>query len=421
MKTQKSVYSVVLLFVLFTIVLLAGTSCQEKIDIKYEKEPTRWRGPNGNGIYSEIGLLKEWPAEGPEVLWSFESLGLGFSSVVIQNRYLFITGMIDSTGYLFKFSLKGELIYKVPYGSEFTESYYGTRGSPVVVGEKVYLESGRGKLLCFNTEDGKILWSKELCEDFDGKNIRWGMCETLVVDGDVIFATPGGLNNNVIALNRHSGELIWNCKGKGELSAYCTPLLFEHNGRKILTTHTASFLLGIDAKSGKLLWSEYQPGEFSVHANTPIYFDGELYYLTGFNKGGGKLKLNEDGDSVSVVWKNDLSDTRIGGAVLVEGYIYESFEEDKRVKWRCLDWKTGEEMHVSRSLAPGNVIYADGMFYCYSIKGDLALVKADPSGFEILSQTKVTLGSAYHFAHIMIHQGVLYLRHGSALIAYKIT
>lgn len=428
MKTQKPAYSFELfLLVLFTIVLLAGTSCQEKtdieekIDIEIEKEPTRWRGPYGNGIYSEFALLKEWPADGPEILWTFDSLGRGFSSAVIQNGYLFTTGMTDSTGHLFKFSLEGELIYKVPYGSEFTRSCKGTRGSPVVVGDKIYLESGRGKLLCFNTEDGKILWSKELCKDFDGKNIQWGMCETPVVDGDVIFATPGGQNNNVIALNRHSGELIWNCKGKGELSAYCTPLLFEHNGTKILATHTASHLLGIDAESGKLLWSEYQPGEFSVHSNTPIYFDGELYYLTGFERGGGKLKLNKDGDSVSVVWKNHLSDTRIGGAVLVDGYIYESFEEDKRVKWRCLDWKTGEEMYVSRALGPGNVIYADGMLYCYSVKGELAMVNADPSGFEIVSQTKVTLGSDYHFAHIMIQQGVLYLRHGSALIAYKIS
>ena len=133
------------------------------------------------------------------------------------------------------------------------------------------------------------------------------------------------------------------------------------------------------------------------------------------------MKLPEDGDSVSVVWKNQLGDIRAGGAVLVDGYIYESFEEDKRVKWRCLDWKTGEEMYVSRVLNPGNVIYADGMLYCYSIRGELALVKANPSGFEIVSQTKVSLGSAQHFAHIMIHQGVLYLRHGSALIAYKIT
>lgn len=400
-------------------VLLLVTSCQGKNDIENE-EPTRWRGPNGNGIYSEVDLLKEWPADGPEILWTFDSLGQGFSSAVIQNSNLFITGMIDSTGYLFKFNLEGELIYKVPYGLEFTVSTYGSRGSPVVVGDKVYLESGRGKLVCLNNEDGAILWSKELFEDFDGKNIQWGMNETPVVDGDMIFATPGGQNNNVIALNRHTGELIWICEGKGDLSAYCTPLLFEHNGTRILVTHTASHLLGIDPKTGTLLWSDYLPSEFSVHANTPIYNDGELYYLTGFDKGGGKLKLNENGDSVSSVWKNQIGDIRGGGAVLVDGYLYESFEQDKRVTWRCIDWKTGEEMYVSKAIGPGNVIYADGMLYCYTLKGELALVKADPAGFEVVSQTKVSLGSSYHLAHPVIHEGVLFLRHGNALVAYKI-
>ena len=421
MRTQNCSNLVVfVLRMLITLVFLAEISCQKKTDIKTKYEPTRWRGPDGNGFYSESGLLKEWPPEGPEILWTFKGLGDGFSSAVVQNAYLFITGMIDSKGYLFKFNLEGELIYKVPYGSEFTESTKGTRGSPVIVGNKIYLESGRGKLLCFDNDSGKILWSRELFKDFDGKNIRWGVNETPVVDGDVIFATPGGQNNNVIALNRHNGDMIWNCRGKGDLSAYCTPLLFEHNGRKILSTHTASHLLGIDAESGKLLWSEYLPTEWSVHCNTPVYHDGELYYLTGLDQGGGKLKLNADGDSVSVLWKNRLGDIRVGGAVLVDGYLYESVEEIKRVNWRCIDWNNGEEMVVSRAISPGSVIYADGMLYCYCTKGELALVKANPSGFDIVSQTKVSLGAGPHCAHIMIHNGILYLRHGSALIAYKI-
>jgi len=411
--------------IFFALVLLAESPCQKNNDTQKEPEianqyePTRWRGPFGNGIYTEVGLLKEWPVDGPEILWTFDSLGHGFSSAAVQNGYLFTMGMTEGVGYLFKFNLKGELIYKVPYGPEFTASTRGSRGSPVVAGDKIYLESGMGKLLCFNNMDGKELWSKELFEDFDGDNIDYGMNETPVIDGDVIYATPGGPKNNLIALNRHSGELIWNCSGEGELSAECTPLLFEHKGTKILATHTASHILGIDANSGELLWSERQPGEYSIHSNTPVYHDGELYYLTGFSQGGGMLKLAEDGKSVSVKWTNKIGDLRSGGAVLVNGYIYESFEQESRVIWRCLDWTSGEEKYVSKAIGPGNVIYADGMLYCYTLGGELAMVKPDPSGFELVSKTKVPIGSAQHLAHIMIHQGVLYLRHGNALIAYN--
>jgi outer membrane protein assembly factor BamB len=288
----------------------------------------------------------------------------------------------------------------------------------VIVGDRVYLVTGHGKLICLNEENGEILWSKELFKEFDGSNIQWGMNETPVVDGDLIYATPGGRRNNVVALNRLNGNLVWTSPGKGELSAYCTPLLFEHNGRKILATHTSSHLIGLDAATGKLLWSHRHPNQWSVHPNTPIYHQGELFYFSGYGQGGGKLKLSEDGNSVSKVWFNNKMDSRMGGAVLVDGHIYLSGDVNRQ--WRCVDWDTGKESYSSSEIAKGAVIYADGMLYCYSERGELALVKADPSGFQVVSQTRVNLGSEQHWAHPVIYDGVLYVRHGKALIAYKV-
>ena len=293
----------------------------------------------------------------------------------------------------------------------------GIEGSDTV-GEKIYLESGHGKLVCFNNSDGKILWSKNLFKDFDGKNIQWGVNETPVIDGDIIYVTPGGRKYNVVALDRHTGKLIWTSPGKRELSAYCTPVLFEHNGRKILATHTASHLIGLDAATGKMLWSQSQPNEWSVHPNTPLYHNGELYYFSGYGQGGGMLKLSADGNSVSQKWRNRTIDSRMGGAILLDGYIYASGDNNR--EWRCLEWETGKEMYASATIAKGTLIYADGMLYCYSERGELALVKADPSGFQIVSKTRVMLGSEQHWAHPMIHDGVLYVRHGKALIAYKV-
>lgn len=382
------------------------------------QEPTRWRGPSGDGIYPETGLLKQWPANGPEILWSYENLGQGHSSAAVSRGFIYTSGMIEGKGYLFKFELDGTLVYKKSYGPEYTESWYGTRGTPVIVGEKIYLESGHGKLVCFNNSDGKILWSKNLFKDFDGKNIQWGVNETPVIDGDIIYVTPGGRKYNVVALDRHTGKLIWTSPGKRELSAYCTPVLFEHNGRKILATHTASHLIGLDAATGKMLWSQSQPNEWSVHPNTPLYHNGELYYFSGYGQGGGMLKLSADGNSVSQKWRNRTIDSRMGGAILLDGYIYASGDNNR--EWRCLEWETGKEMYASIAIAKGTLIYADGMLYCYSERGELALVKADPSGFQIVSKTRVMLGSEQHWAHPMIHDGVLYVRHGKALIAYKV-
>lgn len=398
---------------LFAFIVLFGM-----LTAGFSQEPTRWRGASGNGIYKESGLMKSWPLGGPKELWSFKELGKGHSSAVVSQGNLYTTGIVDSTGVLFKFDLDGNLIWKKAYGPDFFTSFPGTRGTPVIVRDKIYLESGLGTLYCFHKSDGAVIWSKDLFKDFDGSNITWGVNETPVVDGDIIYATPGGKRNNIIALNRHTGNLIWTSKAEGELSAYCTPLLIEHNGRKILVTHTASHLIGLDAATGTMLWSHKQANEYSVHANTPVYYNGSIFYFSGYGKGGGMLKLSEDASTVSQTWFNQKLDSRMGAAVVVDGYIYTS--GDYAREWRCVEWESGKEMYVSSELGKGVVIYADGMLYCYSDRGELALVKADPAGFKVVSKTKVTKGSEQHWAHPVIHEGVLYLRHGSALIAYKI-
>ncbi len=381
------------------------------------QKPTKWRGPTGEGLYSSTDLLSEWPENGPEILWSYEKLGQGHSSVVISGEYLYTSGMTDDKGHIFKFDMDGKLIYNVAYGPEYVESFYGTRGTPTIVGDKIYLMSGYGKLMCLEEESGAAIWERDMVNEFGGDVISWGYCETPLVDGDIVYATPGGPKDNVVALNRNDGSLIWTCKGKGGLSAYCSPMLINHNGRQILTTHTASHLLGIDAKSGELLWAHSHPNKYSVQPNTPIYRDGGLFYFSGYGKGSGKIILNEDGTKVSQVWENNL-DSRMGGAVLVHGNLYAS--GDKNREWKSIDWETGKDNYASNALAKGVVIYADDKLFAYSDKGELALINVTPEKFDLVSKIRVTKGSEQHWAHPVIHEGVLYLRHGKAMIAYKI-
>jgi outer membrane protein assembly factor BamB len=404
MKTHISI-TLLIIFSLFIIEL-------------YGQLPTKWRGPECNGIYPDKGLLKQWPQNGPEILWSFDELGQGFSSPVISGGSIFIPTMLGNTGYIFKLSMAGKLLWKVPYGTEFTESYPGSRGSVTIAGDVLYMLSGTGKLVCMNTGDGKIIWSKDLFKDFDGRPIVWGLNETILLDGDKLYCTPGGIKNNIIALNRNTGNLIWTSPGNGEKAAYCTPLLIKLSPRAILITHSEFSIIGVDASNGKFLWSYPHPNEWAVHANTPLYKDGSVFCFSGWGQGAVMLKLGNDGNSVQKQWLSKSFDNRIGGAVLIDGYIYGSGDRDP--SWQCLEWATGKKMYSSKAIGQGVVIYADGMLYCYSERGELALVKAEPSGFNVISKTRVTKGSEQHWAHPVIWNGVLYLHHGNSLIAYKI-
>jgi outer membrane protein assembly factor BamB len=403
---MKKYFAVIIIFLLFINTFSLAQS------------PTKWRGPHANGNYDETGLLKKWPATGPEIVWHYDELGQGFSSPVFVNNLIYISGTIKNEGYIIVLDKNGKLQWKKPYGKEFVESYPGSRSSVTHAGDLLYIYSSNGELVCMDAKNGDIKWKKDIAKDFDGKNIQWGVTETVVVNGDMVYLTPGGKKNNIVALNRFNGSLIWTSPGLGEISAYCSPLLVELPSRKILVTHTANHIIGVDAANGRMLWSYSHTNQWSVHPNTPIYADGALFCFSGYGQGGVKLELSADGSSIKEAWKNNKLDSRMGGMVLVNGYLYGSGDNNR--EWRCVDWKTGQEKYASRDLTKGVVIYADGMLYCYSERGELALVKANPAAFEIVSQTRVELGSDQHWAHPVINDGRLYLRHGNVLIAYKI-
>jgi len=387
--------------------------------ITFSQEISQWRGPHRDGIYNETGLLKKWQELGPTLLWHFDELGDGHSSATVTSKAVYIAGTINSNGVIFAFDLDGKLLWKTDYGKEWMESWDGVRSTPLYVDGKIYQMSGYGNVVCLNATDGKLIWSVDYMKDYGGRNIRWGVTENLLVDGDKLFCTPGGENINLIALDRNTGKLIWKSNGKGEESAYCSPTLIKIADKKILVTMTANSIIGIDATNGNLLWSHEQKNQYSVHANTPIYKDGYLYCVSGYGKGGVMLKLSDDGTSVSEVWRSELQDTRMGGVVLVNGKLYGS--GDKSRKWFVLDWKTGKELGSSDVLSkPGNIIYADGMLYCYSESGEVALAEPKEDGYSFVSKFKVPFGKNPHWAHLVIKDKKLYVRHGTSLMVYSI-
>ncbi|MCX6241705.1 MAG: PQQ-binding-like beta-propeller repeat protein [Bacteroidetes bacterium] len=390
--------------------LMAYSACSQDI--------SQWRGPDRNGIYPETGLMKSWPETGPALLWHYDELGDGHSSAAVTNDRIYTCGEVNGIGYLYSFDLNGKLLWKMPYGEEWTESWPGVRSTPLVCDGKIYMMSGFGKLICRKAESGDFIWTIDILKDFKAPNIKWGVTENLLIDGNKLFCTPGGPEASVVALDRKTGKLLWKCAAKGESSAYCSPAIFTHNKRRILATHTASSIIGIDTETGKFLWSVDQPNTYSVHANTPEYIDGSIYCVSGYGKGGVLLKLSGDGSSVTETWRSPSISNRMGGFVVLNGKIYGS--DDAGKAWYCTDWKTGTDMFSEKVTGKGNIISADGMLYLYGDNGEIVLAKPSPTGFGKVSSFKVPFGSAQHWAHLVIKNGRLYVRHGNSLMVYNI-
>ncbi len=384
----------------------------------YSQEVSQWRGDKRDGIYNETGLLKKWPANGPKLLWHFDKLGAGHASAAVTKDKIFTAGTTGENGFVIAFDHKGQELWKKIYGKEWFESYEGVRTTPLIHSNKVYIMSGHGNVICMNAIDGKLIWEVDLFNTYDGRKIRWGVTENLLIDGDKLICTPGGIKANVIALNKNTGKLIWKSKGNGEKSAYCSPVIINHANKKIFVTQTESHILGVDASNGKLLWKYHHPNKYSVHANTPLYYDGYLLATSGYGKGSVMLKLAADGNSVSKVWQNKTLDGRMGGMVLYKGRIYASGDFSKT--WICMDWKTGKELFTEKILRNGNLILADNMLYCYGEGGNVALVEPGTDKFNVVSKFKVPYGQKQHWAHLVINNKRLYIRHGTSLMVYSL-
>ena len=383
----------------------------------------QWHGPNRDAKSAETGLLKQWPADGPRLLWSTTGLGTGFSTVSIADGLVYATGMIDNQGTLFAFDLQGNPKWKKPYGPEWTGNRPGTRSTPTVDQGYVYLISGMGAVTCFDAKTGDKQWTVDVADEFKGKPGRWGFSESLLIVKDLIICTPGGETATVVALDRKTGNTVWKTKSIGEQSAYCSPLLVRRGTRNLIVTMTAHSVVGVDAANGDMLWQydckRYQGKPKAINPNTPIYQDGSIYVTSGYGKGGAKLKLSEDGSEVvGQEWKNVTLDCHHGGVVLVDGHIYGT---NMKGNWVCLNWGTGEVTYNTKGIGKGSIAYADGLLYCYDEKeGKVALVEPSPQDFDIVSSFTIAGGTGQHWAHPVICDGRLYIRHGDALMAYDI-
>ena len=391
----------------------------------YAHDWPQFRGPNRDGKSSETGLLEKWPAEGPELLWAVDGLGQGFSSAAVADGAIYTTGMLGSEGFVFAYTLDGKFKWKSPYGPEWRRAHAGARTTPTIQEGRLYIFSGMGRIACLDAKTGERKWFVDTFDKFEGENIMWGVAESVLIAGPYAICTPGGNNASVVALDKKTGQTVWTSKGLSERSAYCSPRLIETGGKQIIATMLRDSVVGLDAESGTLLWKDMikvgirRPN----HPITPVFHNGDIYITAGYEKGGVKYRLSQDGSNISKEWEDSTLDIHHGGVVLVDGHLYgANWKSNARGDWVCLDWDSGKVMYEARwNGNKGCIIYADKMLYCYDENtGDLALVKASESGFEIVSSFRITRGSGKHWAHPAISDGRLYMRHGEVLMVYDI-
>ncbi|RIH65044.1 alcohol dehydrogenase [Mariniphaga sediminis] len=392
-------------------------------------QPAQWRGPDRDGHFPGTGLLKSWPEGGPELIVKAENIGKGWSSPILADNMIYVSGMIDTLDYLTALDLDGNVKWQVAYGRAWNQSFPDTRSTPVVEDDRIYVQSGTGRVVCINRETGEETWAVEVDKDYQCEYHVWGNSETPLVIDDKVICTPGGKETSVVALNKLTGELIWKSESVGGPRSYISATTYELNGQRFILTATASHLISLEPESGKVVWTYqyWQPEKWKyqdnglILPNTPIIKNNEIFITTGYNYPAVMLTMDSTGTSVTEKFVDHTLDNHIGGVVLHDGYIYGSnWFDNRRGRWVCMDWETGEIKYVADWDTKGPIVIADGLLYAYNERGNVGLIKPDPNGFEVISEFRITEGAGPHWAHPFIADGKLLMRHGEVLFAFDI-
>lgn len=394
----------------------------------------QWRGPDRSGVSNETGLLKQWPAGRPKLLWQVNDLGDGYSTpVVVGVRIYMMSNRGMDNEYVQAISVTdGKVIWTTRVGNvgnpDQNPSYPKARSTPTIDGDVLYALGSDGDLACLETKTGKIRWTKNLRKEFDGKPGEWAYAESPLVDGDLVIVTPGGPTATLAALNKKTGAVVWkSAVPGGDDAGYASAIIVQAAGRKQYVQFLSKGLVGVDAKTGQFLWRYKDVAKGPAQYFTPVA-RGEYVYGGALGVGGGtvRLKPNSDGVTAEQVYFARGLPNGPGGAVVIGDHLYGTEVGQKLV---AVEFATGKVTWTQDDFGWASIAAADGMLYLHLTDGTYVLAEATPQGyrekgrFTPPAQPQHAKNGDFaeaSFAHPVIANGRLYIRDLGTLWVYDI-
>ena len=379
----------------------------------------QFNGPDRTGISKETGLLKEWPSSGPAVVWSANGIGGGYGSMAVAGTRVFVQGMRNGNSIVTALNrADGKHLWSKTVGrAGDNDQGDGPRSTPTVDGDRMYILSENGDLMCLKT-DGTEVWQRNILRDFGGRQIRWLISESPLVDGAHVIVTPGGPGAGMVKLDKMTGKTVWTSKELSDPAGYSSPIVADIGGVRTYMTFTAGAGVGVRASDGKLMFRYENAANNTANITTPVFHDNKVFFTSAYDTGAGLVALSAQNGSVSA---NEIYFTRNmknhhGGVVLVDGYVY-GFNDSILT---CIEFATGKQMWRDRSVGKGAVMYADGHLYLQSENNVVGLAEASPSGYREKGRFQIADKGLPSWAHPVVSDGRLYVRNQDSLVAYDI-
>jgi outer membrane protein assembly factor BamB len=383
-----------------------------------------FRGSDGSGKSPDTGLLKKWNDSGPKLLWSINFIGAGYSGVSVSGYKIYISGNAGTQSTVFCLDKDGKEIWKKDNGPAHTGRYPGTRGTPTIDSDFVYDISPLGEVACYDAKTGSKKWSRNIIKDYGTKVPQWEIGHSLIVDGDNLISLLGGAKHSAIAMDKRTGKTVWEAPPapNGAPSGHTTPYLFDFEGVRVVIVMSDLSVEGLDAKTGKKHFSIPWKNRTETNCTMPIYRDGHLFMTTGYGFGAKLFKLAKNAEGIitpTEVWFEQRFDNHHGGVILVDDHVYGTTHNGS---WASINFMTGEVGYLSRAAGKGSVHYADGLLYGLTENDKtVLLIKPEPKEFVLLGKFELpNEAEGPSWAHPVVVNGRLYLRHGTYLYCYDV-
>ena len=399
-----------------------------------------WRGPQRDGKSGSAGLLSSWPDGGPPLAWRATGLGSGYSSVSVAAERIFTMGDLEDGQYALALSASdGSMLWKRKIGPTWDDNFLGPRSTPTADGDHVYVLSTEGDLYCLATASGEVTWQRSLPNDFGAAMMQamgttdWRFSESPLVDGDRVLVTPGVAAAAMVALDKSTGEELWRAaipKNLGDQgtdgAAYSSVVVSNAGGVKQYVQFIGRGLIGVEAESGRLLWSYNPIANDIANIATPIIDGDYVFASSGYGTGSALVKLSKSDAGIQAeeiyFLEADTMQNHHGGLILHDGYVYTGTGHNKgfpiaveldsgKVAW-------GPVRNQGKSSAA--LSYADGHLYFRYQDGLMVLVEATPEAYREKGSFRIPEVKRESWPHPVIANGLLYLREQDNLFVYDL-
>jgi outer membrane protein assembly factor BamB len=359
--------------------------------------------------------MKQWPTDGPPLVWKATGAGAGYSSFAVAGGRIFTMGLRANREYVIAFDVAtGKEVWATAHGSRFqNDRGDGPRGTPTVDGDKVYALGGNGDLSSVDVKTGRIVWAMNVLKKFGGENPQWGISESPLIIGDKLLITAGGPGASVVALNKKDGTLIW--KSQSDSAGYSSGMPLQNGNTTQVVFFTHDRALGLDLKDGKLMWEYPRAANDVANVATPIVRGNRVFISSDYGTGAGVVEIKADGKAQEVYFTKDMRNHH-ASSVLIGDYLY-GFSSSILTAMR---FDTGEVAWRDRSVGKGSLVYADGNLYAFSENGVVGLIEATPTGYREKGRFRIQQDSLPTWTHPVIAGGRLYLRDQNTIYAYDV-